>query len=488
MKPSPARTADTPQRSSMHRARRQLRRGAVAVVASGLLLAACDDPTSTRTPTPGSPSAAKRAAPTAAQLSLTEVTRAVALAMQDPKNRDRVRKDLKASRTTKEHKLHFADYLKGTSGDALLASMAKGSGKNRDEILGQIGKLRTMELYMPVEAHRAAWAGGADLIVASQLKEGEDPVGFRLDGTPVTLSVDHVPTTPTLVIVPTETDFTLDVVPLEWKNEDDQGGQTIGTYRRSGDTRTIGAPASPPSTGANGGVSSLILIPTDPCDDPSAPGCYPPPPPPVPAGTYLDFSRIDHLGEDWPRGTPEIEFHLLAPVAFEGNNGEHLSCSGEHRSGPKWFNQDGNEWRRYGSAAGAMFLRTDYDQYYFNYTANKPIGYQVWEDDNASCDIRGEIGRDEVLAFYDQMRRIYAATAVVVEILSATTWVFSVASVTTIAGAFNSDDDFLGIVVAQANLGYNFPDATHVLMRPVNYFGYRTTDFNGRIRLVNITQ
>ena len=230
------------------------------------------------------------------------------------------------------------------------------------------------------------------------------------------------------------------------------------------------------------------MIPTDPCDDPYGPGCYPPPPPPVPAGTYLDFSNIEDLGEDWLRGAPEIEFHLIAPVAFEGNDGEHLSCSGDRRPGPKWFNQDGHDWRRYGSATGAMFLKTDYDRYYFNYTPNKPIGYQVWEDDDAECVIRGDINRDELLTFYDQMRRIYAATSVIVEILSSTTWVFSVASVTTIQGAFRSDDDFLGIAVAQANAGYNFSDATHVLMRPQRILWYQTTDFNGRIRLVNITQ
>jgi hypothetical protein len=41
-----------------------------------------------------------------------------------------------------------------------------------------------------------------------------------------------------------------------------------------------------------------------------------------------------------------------------------------------------------GQRHGALFFRTDYDAYYANYTANNPIGFQFWEDDDGECVIR----------------------------------------------------------------------------------------------------
>ncbi len=161
---------------------------------------------------------------------LTELTRIVALALNDQGLRQRVKSDMRESRHTREHKLHFSNYLHGQSGGILLAKMAKESGKNRGDILALLGKVRPLEFYMPVREQRESWRGGDDLWVASLVEDHDIPTAYTLRGEQVALGANEVPAMPTLAIVPVEADFsrTLDV--NKFKNKNDGGGETIGTY------------------------------------------------------------------------------------------------------------------------------------------------------------------------------------------------------------------------------------------------------------------
>jgi hypothetical protein len=136
---------------------------------------------------------------------------------------------MRASRHTIEHKLEFRSYLHGQSGGVLLAKMAKETGKSRDEILGLLDAVRPLEFYMPVREHRENWRGDDNLLVASLLEDHTVPTAFTLSGHPVILDAEKAPATPTLAIVPVETNFSRPLN-LRVPNARDQGGQTIGTY------------------------------------------------------------------------------------------------------------------------------------------------------------------------------------------------------------------------------------------------------------------
>ena len=62
-------------------------------------------------------------------------------------------------------------------------------------------------MYLPVPAHRAAWRGDDNLLVATVGADHEAPVAFTLDGRRIVLDAERPPATPVLVVVPVETDF-----------------------------------------------------------------------------------------------------------------------------------------------------------------------------------------------------------------------------------------------------------------------------------------
>lgn len=87
-----------------------------------------------------------------------ELIRIAAVALRDPDLRQRVRNDLQNLGVTREYKLHFGQYLQGSSGGVLLAAMAAGSNRTREDVLALLAGVRPLEFYMPVPEHRAIWA------------------------------------------------------------------------------------------------------------------------------------------------------------------------------------------------------------------------------------------------------------------------------------------------------------------------------------------
>lgn len=232
------------------------------------------------------------------QAALSELTRVVAVALSDQGLRQRVKNDMRASRFTSEHKLPFTDYLHGSSGGILLAKMAKESGQSRAEILSLLDRAPALEFYMPVPEHRETWTGGAPLLIAGTLGEGEALVSYNLDGEEVPLSREAPPEVPTLVLVPVETDFTEPLNSAEFANSEGDGGQAIGTY----------APARP-----------LSYVAPDPCD-PEAISCGGggggggSTPPSYPSGIYMEQMTIYDNGEAWVRDDPELEVHMFGTI------------------------------------------------------------------------------------------------------------------------------------------------------------------------------
>lgn len=297
------------------------------------------------------------------QDALAEVTRAVAMALADQGLRQRVRNDLRNSRHTFEHKLEFRRYLRGNSGGILLAKMANRAGVSRAELLQRLETLPPLEFYMPVRAHRESWRGGPDLIVAAALdEEGSTLVAYDLEGRPVQVSIETPPETPTLVLVPVETDFdqTLDL--RFYKNHNDNGGQSIGTY-----------------------VS--IMADEVPCDDPFAIECgggggggggNPPPPPAYvqrrgrSVEEFITHMRALNDHEPWINGAPE--FFLL--LAGKHENEQDFELRINIPEGPWSGSDDDNnrKWRNFGMLSLIMW---DDD-------LGTRIKVQCYEDDGGS--------------------------------------------------------------------------------------------------------
>ncbi len=440
-------------------------RPALLALACAGLLAACrqDEPTLPRL---GSPAFAKtyaerikdsvQQANRIPQAAINDLTLALALSLRDEGLRQHVKNDLRNSRFTREHKLDLSSYLHGEGG-ILLAKMALATSRTKDDLFALLSKVRPLELYMPVQKHRESWTGGPDLIVASQLLEWDAPVAYHLDGSPADLSLDQPPETPVLVLVPAEADFTAPLPAQIWQNVHDAAGQAIGTYEL----------AAVRGAAAGGVPDARPLLCT--CDDcPTQPGCEPPPLTAYPAGLYLRFAHIDDLGESWPRGDPEIEVHLIGPTAFPGNDGEHLSCSGQNVSHPKWFDQNEHDWVRdpYAPVHGQLFSESDIRAYYANYNPDRPFAIQLWEDDNQSCVIVfGD--RTWLQGLADNLRGAYNVVSFIIRIFTPEfppVFRFDYSVVAAFRAATTSDDDPIGQLVPDDNI-HNYADATHVIMK-----------------------
>ena len=131
------------------------------------------------------------------------VIRAFAMALANDQIRSSVYNAVRTS-PYREGKLHLRTFL-AAAGSGLLAT-----AKNQEPGLqAALDSLLDLEFYIPVPAHRSKWTGGSNLIVAGVLRDdGRIPAAFDLTGKEVLLqSAKDPPTTPTLALVPVETDF-----------------------------------------------------------------------------------------------------------------------------------------------------------------------------------------------------------------------------------------------------------------------------------------
>lgn len=288
-------------------------------------LAAChgDD-----APTPTAPSAPTA---TAAAVSPRERLAArLAVALGDPATRAALKRRLDASHAP-EGKLQFQALARADQG-LLLASLARSGSTSVAELLGDLEAARPLEVYLPVEAHRAAWHGDAGLLVATIGKDGEAPVAYDLAGHRRVLSADTPPSTPVLALVPQETDFT--------------GGRPLlaaSCYDLCGST----------SSTATSNLSST-------------------------AGLYLTTSHFEDSFESWLKGKPEYEYHVYGLVA--GSDAEQLSCTGEHAGGNAYFDQNGPDW-----SGNALLLSEQDRQRYESAHPGAPIRIVAFEDDDEAC-------------------------------------------------------------------------------------------------------
>lgn len=273
---------------------------------------------------------------------MQRMARLVALALQDDSLRSLLYQQVTAA-PNPERKLDFARFT-DARGLRLLAAMAAhaGQGTTHAAIRQLRDSVPALEFYLPVAEQRSAWRGDRNLLVATSLEEEDVPVGYDLRGNPVPMSADSPPATPTLVLVPRESDIAL----------------LDGMARAQCGPETCGNP------GGGGGSTT-----------------YP--------GIYMTYASLDDLHEPWTRGAPELEVYLVGPA--NANLTTYVPkphSAGEFASFPSYFNQDSPTWTAPAGSRGVRVAATsDITALQGQYPPGTAGGDQVfalviYEDDN----------------------------------------------------------------------------------------------------------
>jgi len=319
----------------------RIKLGGLALAAT---LAACDRsaPTATSdnaaglTDTPAGRYLTERSA-------LDRLARRLAQAMADPGFRFQLKAELDRSPFA-EHKIHFQRFLEGGNGQ-ILRDFARLSSASEKEVSSEVQGAIPLEVYFPVPSHRAEWAGGPELLVASAREDRDAPIAYDTKGRKQLLSPDLPPTAPVLAVVPVETDFSRPLGP--------------------------GSEAECQTCGGGGGGGGSVI-----------------PPPP---GLYLTYSHFVQDFEGWLKGDPEFEVHILGQSGTTDSLRDY-QCSGANAGGYYRFDQNDLNW----SGSVLLFSQTQLTNYK---TAHPRQNFRIiaLEDDDTSCAMKFDGSRFKTL-------------------------------------------------------------------------------------------
>lgn len=296
-----------------------------------------------------------------------------------------------------EHKIQLQRFL-AERGRRALHDLARENGTTDDDVDGEAARTIALEVYLPVPAHRAAWQGDANVLVATAIGDREAPVAFSPDGRRTLLSPDQPPATPVLAVVPVETDFN---APL---------------------SRIVCDPLT--CSGGTGGTP--------------------------PHGLYMLKSHFVDSFEGWLKGSPEYEIHVLGQQG-QTDSLKDYACASEHSSGSAYFDQNNNDW----TGSVLLFNQTDLDKYKADHPSQ---GVRVFalEDDDTPCVIKADnTSLKHILGMVDSLNRqltsgrdtttgtnkLWKTVATLKKIL------------TFIAGLIKTNDDLIGNAVEDKVVG-----------------------------------
>ena len=300
-----------------------------AVCAALGVLAACSDgdsPVEPRSNQSG-PSAASAAVP---QTRHERLAYRLALALRDREFRTTVYQTLAAS-PFREGKVHLQPFLGNDRGKhrRRLAELAQ---ETDVAVAADLDEATPIEVYLPVPAHRRAWKGDPNVLVATAERDHDAPVGFDPKGRRILLDPEVPPKTPVIALGRAELDFD----------------------------------AAGPAGASTDGQPALV-------------GSSP--------GLWMTYAKLNSTFEGWLKGAPEIEVHMLGQ---EGGSKVMTSyqCAGERSGGPYFFNMDEKEWR--GSVI--LFSQAQLDSYKARYPG-QALRILLLEDDDAPCVIKTDSSR-----------------------------------------------------------------------------------------------
>jgi hypothetical protein len=305
----------------------------LGLLALAAMSAACDRPA----PTAGNEGAALAPAITRStpeRDAMDRLARRFARALSDPAFRAYVKSELDRSPFI-EHKLQLQRFLH-SSGRKALKAVARLNTTTEAELEVEASRAIPLEFYLPVPAHRAAWSGGPDILVASAREDRDAPVAYDISGRQQVLSPNVPPATPVLAIVPVETNF---------------------------------------------GPDRLTANQVDPIPP------EPPPPLPPPPGLYMTYSHFVQDFEGWFKGSPEFEIHILGQSGTTDSLRDY-QCAGEPSGGYYRFDQNGLDW----SGSVLLFSQSQLSNYK---TAHPNQNFRIvaLEDDDTGCVIKFDANR-----------------------------------------------------------------------------------------------
>jgi hypothetical protein len=293
---------------------------------------------------------ARREAPAAERAAQERLARRLALALAAPAFRVYVKQELDRSPVV-EHKLHFQRWL-ASSDHRPLDALARAAREPETAVDADARTAPALELYLPVPAHRAAWVGGEDILVATAREDHEAPVAFDLKGRRRVLSVNVPPATPVLAVVPVETDFE---GPRLGNMDADEGG----------------------SGGTGGGGTTSTVTP----------------------GLYVTATHFAQDFEGWLKGNPEYEIHVLGQSGTTDSLTSY-QCVGEHAGGAYAFDQNALDW----TGSVLVFSQTQLNSYKAAHP-NQTVRILALEDDDGACQIR--LDGDRFKAFQSALQNAY---------------------------------------------------------------------------------
>ena len=258
----------------------------------------------------------------------------MALALADPAFRAYVKDALDRS-PVPEHKLQLQQFLRAPDRRAAQA-MARADLTSEAAVSADAAAATALEFYMPVPAHRSAWRGGADILVATAREDHETPVAFDVHGRRRLLNPDTPPLAPVLAMVPVETDF-------------------------------------------DGTGNVAFLLPEDGGGGGGGGGSTPPPPP---SGLFMTGAHFVQDFEGWLKGSPEYEIHILGQLGASDSLTSY-QCAGEHAGGAYGFDQNNLDW----SGSVLLFSSTQLAAYKSAHP-NQNVRIVAVEDDDGACQIR----------------------------------------------------------------------------------------------------
>ncbi|HEX7335960.1 MAG TPA: hypothetical protein VF252_02030 [Gemmatimonadales bacterium] len=316
------------------------RRISLITVALAAVLAACERPAPTglgdeAVVRPEAASANPQGA--AERAAMDRLARRLARALANPEFRAYLKAELDRSPVV-EHKLQFQQFLQASNRKAL-RELSRVTGEPESAIDADATESIPLEIYLPVAAHRAAWAGGPHLLVASAREDRDAPVAYDVQGRRQVLSPDEPPDTPVLALVPVETDF-----------------------------------------GARSSLANAVTLPP------------PPPPPPAPAptpppGLYMTYAHFVQDFEGWFKGSSEFEIHILGQLGTTDSLTDY-QCAGQEASGYYRFDQNDLSW----TGRVLLFSQTQLNNYK---TAHPNQNFRILalEDDDTACSIKFDANR-----------------------------------------------------------------------------------------------
>jgi hypothetical protein len=271
-----------------------------------------------------------------------------------------------------------------------------------------------LEFYFPVPAHRNAWFGGPDLLVASAREDREAPVAYDLEGRRQILSPDHPPSTPVLAVVPVETDFA---------HPHELGKIECTTTCGGGGGGTGGTPAPPP-------------------------------------GLYLTYAHFVQDFEGWLKGDPEFEIHIMGQLGTTDSLKDY-QCAGGAAGGYYHFDQNNLDWN--GSAL--LFTQAQLNSYK---TAHPNQNFRIiaLEDDDTGCIVKLDAGRFKsfITTFQTQYPNVTGAKDTATSLAK---WVKRANALQKILSAaysfITTHDDLIGNAVEDVVLGQTYPGANWIV-------------------------